>query len=252
MRAAEALDPVRLAARCRLDLDDWQAELVRADDPELLVVASRQSGKSTSVAVKALHKALYTEHSTAVVLAPSQRQSGEIVGKARSLLSRMDDPPAVTAEGELHLRFANGARLLGLPGTEKTVRTFAADLIIVDEAAAVDQSLIEAVRPMLAVSGGQIIAVSTPRGRVGWFAEAWHSDHPWRRWEIPANRCPRIPPDFLARERDALPLAKYRQEYECSFESVEGGLFHSETLDRMFADDEDELDELAQKEGTAA
>jgi hypothetical protein len=49
---------------------------------------------------------------------------------------------------------------------------------IVDEAAWVADSLIAACKPMLAVSGGDLIAMSTSKARVGWFYETWTSDEP--------------------------------------------------------------------------
>jgi hypothetical protein len=55
-----------------------------------------------------------------------------------------------------------------LPGTEKTIRGFSgAALLIVDEAARVDDALYYAVKPMLAVSGGSLLMLSTPYGRRG-------------------------------------------------------------------------------------
>jgi hypothetical protein len=49
------------------------------------------------------------------------------------------------------LELANGSRILSLPGSERTVRGYAAaDLVVIDEATRVDDELISAVRPMLA------------------------------------------------------------------------------------------------------
>jgi hypothetical protein len=45
-----------------------------------------------------------------------------------------------------------------LPGTQKSIRGFSgAALLIVDEAARVDDALYYAVKPMLAVSGGSLL-----------------------------------------------------------------------------------------------
>jgi hypothetical protein len=43
---------------------------------------------------------------------------------------------------------------------------------------------------------------------------------------VPADRIPRIPPEFLAGERRALGESWYRQEYCCSFEALEGLVYH--------------------------
>ena len=61
-----------------------------------------------------------------------------------------------------------------LPGQEKTIRGFSGvTLIIEDEASRVDDTLYRAVRPMLAVSGGRLILMSTPYGQTGHFFEEW-------------------------------------------------------------------------------
>ena len=55
-----------------------------------------------------------------------------------------------------------------LLGTEKTIRGFSgAVLLIVDEAARVDDALYYALKPMLAVSGGSLLMLSTPYGLRG-------------------------------------------------------------------------------------
>ena len=49
---------------------------------------------------------------------------------------------------------------------------------------------------------------------------------------MPAKECPRIPPEFLEEERQALPSWVYRQEYECSFEETEDAVFTTDMIDR--------------------
>ena len=60
------------------------------------------------------------------------------------------------------------------PGTEGTVRGFSrVALLVIDEAARVSDPLYYAVRPMLAVSGGKLVALSTPFGQKGHFWQEW-------------------------------------------------------------------------------
>ena len=61
-----------------------------------------------------------------------------------------------------------------------------------DEAARVDDGLYYATRPMLAVSGGALIMLSSPAGRRGVFFEEWTEGAGWDRYEVPAEECPRI------------------------------------------------------------
>jgi hypothetical protein len=76
---------------------------------------------------------------------------------------------------------------------------------------------------MLAVSAGRLICLSTPFGKRGFFHEAWeHGGDRWRRIRIPWQDCPRIRPEFIDMEKHSMGESWVRQEYECSFEALEG------------------------------
>jgi hypothetical protein len=47
--------------------------------------------------------------------------------------------------------------------------------LIVDEASRVQDALYQGIRPMLAVSGGRIVLLSTPWGKRGFFFEEWET-----------------------------------------------------------------------------
>ena len=96
-------------------------------------------------------------------------------------------------------------------------------MLVIDEAARVPDDLYRTVRPMLAVSHGRLICLSTPHGRRGFFYEAWMTGgDTWTRIQAPATEIPRITPEFLAEERRELGDSYFRQEYECSFQALEG------------------------------
>src|SRR5262249_25704588 len=93
----------------------------------------------------------------------------------------------------------------------------------IDEAARVPDELYRAVRPMLAVSNGRLICLSTPYGKRGFFHDAWaNGGDDWHRIEVPADRINRITPQFLEQERRALGPSWYLQEYFCRFEALQG------------------------------
>jgi hypothetical protein len=121
------------------------------------------------------------------------------------------------------LELANGSRIVALPGREDTIRGFSSvDLLIIDEAARVSDDLYRAVRPMVAVSGGQVICLSTPFGQRGFFWKEWTGNGPWQRIQIAADQCPRLSKEFLAEELRAMGQSWFRQEYCNSFTATEG------------------------------
>ena len=160
------------------------------------------------------------------MLSPSQRQSAEIFRKASTLFHEIDRPVMAVQESALKLELAHGSRIVALPGKEQTVRGFSGvDLLVVDEAARVADDLYRAVRPMLAVSGGRLVALSTPFGKRGWFYQEWTEGSGWHRFTVTGRDCPRISASFMDEERRALGDRWFRQEYLCSFEETEGAVF---------------------------
>jgi phage FluMu gp28-like protein len=204
----------------------------------VLLNCSRQSGKSTMSALLALHTALTEPGSLVLALAPALRQSQELFAKIAAQYRTLGQGVPSDSHRKLGMKLANGSRIEALPGTEKTVRGFSgAALLIVDEAARVDDGLYYAVRPMLAVSGGRLMLLSTPYGKRGAFFEEWTNGEGWERYEAPAVECPRIPTEFLEEERRALPGWVYSQEYECSFEETEDQVFSHDLVSAAVSDE---------------
>jgi hypothetical protein len=231
---ALGLDPVLLAERCGLEPDPWQADVLRSASPRMLLNCSRQSGKSTTVALLSLHTALYRPGSLCLMLSPTLRQSGELFRRAKALLPAVGGPE-LDEETQLSLKLANGSRIVSLPGQEGTVRGYSAvALLAIDEASRVPDALYAAARPMLAVGGGRLVALSTPFTKRGWWYEAWRSEELWERYEVPATDCPRIPAEFLEEERRSMGAFYFAAEYGCEFLDSESQAFRREDIDRAF------------------
>jgi len=230
---AAALDPVALSRRAGLEPDGWQARVLRSQAPRLLLNCSRQSGKSTTVATLATWQALY-DPGLVLLLSPGERQSQELFRKVLDVWRVLGKPVPADVENRLSLELGNGARIVALPGNEATVRGYSgAKLLLIDEASRVPDSLIQSVRPMLAVSGGRLLALSTPFGQRGWWHAEWTAGgDAWERYEIPATMCPRIPSAFLAEERRALGIF-YDQEFMGAFIDTDTAIFRGEDIDAL-------------------
>ena len=229
---AVALDPAHLAKQAGLEPDAWQMQALRSGSPRMLLNCSRQSGKSTVSAALAVHTALYQAGSLVLLLSPSLRQSQELFRKALDFYRAAAEPESPEAESALRLELANGSRIVSLPGKETTVRGYSGvRLLIVDEASRVPDELYYSVRPMLAVSGGRLLALSTPFGKRGWWHQEWEQGGDrWERVKITASECPRISPLFLEEERATLGPWWYSQEYECQFRDSVDSVFSYETV----------------------
>jgi hypothetical protein len=219
-----ALNPDRILQAQHLTPDPWQHTFLLSTDREILLNCSRQSGKSTTVAALAVHTALCRPRSLILLLSPTLRQSGELFRKVVEGYQAIGRPVPAVGASQTQLELANGSRVVSLPGNEETVRSFSGvALLVLDEAARVPDDLYRAVRPMLAVSQGRLICLSTPFGRRGFFWREWADrDAPWQRVRITWHDCARITPAFIAREHRASGPSWVRQEYECCFEALEG------------------------------
>ena len=233
-----ALDPAAFARQVNLPPDGWQADFLRSEDARILLNCSRQAGKSTVTALLAVHAALYEPCALVLLLSPSLRQSQELFRKALDVYRALEHPIPVEAESALRLELTNGSRIVSLPGKEQTVRGFSGvRLLAIDEAARVSDELYFAIRPMLAVSRGRLVALSTPFGTRGWWYEAWRSPELWARFRIPAEECPRISREFLEEERRTMGEWWFAQEYGCEFLDAETQPFRREDVDRAFEEE---------------
>jgi hypothetical protein len=239
-----ALDRVEFARSCGLEPDPWQAQLLASDHQRVIMMISRQAGKSCMAALLALHRALYYPDSLILLLAPALRQSQELYGKVRHFYGEIAGAPETVQETSLTMRLENGSRIISLPGNEKNIRGYSgASLLIVDEAARVEDALYYSIRPMLAVSGGRLILLSTPYGKRGAFYDEWTGEESWERYEVNAHQVPRISEEFLEEERRTLGEWWWNQEYMNVFGDTLFQIFSTETIEQLFShtDDEDDV-----------
>jgi hypothetical protein len=237
----EHYEAAALMTTAGLSPDPWQADLMRVRPERALLLCSRQAGKSMSVAAMALEQALTKPGSVILLVSASQRQSAELLGKVRALSMALSTPLGMEQLSVLSMKLANGSRIISLPGRAEVIRGYSADLLVLDEAAWISDALYESVRPMLAVSGGRLVALSTPFGRRGWFHAAWESAESWHRVKVTAHEVPRISEEFLAEERRSLPVNVFAAEYLCEFTDTLDSVFSSEDVIEALSDDVEPL-----------
>jgi hypothetical protein len=82
---------------------------------------------------------------------------------------------------------------------------------------------------------GQLVYLSTPKGKRGAFYETWTGNDPdWHRIQVELGSCDRITPEFLARERKNLGETRFREEYLCEFLDSDIAAFNSSLVEMMF------------------
>jgi hypothetical protein len=224
--------------------DPWQAKVLRSRSKRIILNCSRQSGKSTTIAVLACHRAIFHPGSLILVISRSIRQSGELFIKFSQMINRLDPPPERTEDQKLSCAFQNGSRVISLPSSEETIVGYSAvSLLIEDEASRVPDDIWQATSPMLAVSNGQHILMSTPKGKRGHFYEIWEKGVGWEKIKITADQCTRISKEFLEEQLAEKGPLNFSQEYKCEFINDEFTVFTEELLEKM-SKDNDNNDEV--------
>lgn len=193
--------------------DQTQADLLDAAPPRLLLLTTRQWGKSTVAAVRALWQALFFPGSLILVVGPVANQACELNRRIYHFAERLGIPLHGGGAGQQAAIFPNGSRIVGLSEVPDHVRGLSAPaLILVDEAAFFKgNDILEAVLPMLATRpDGVLWLMSTPKGQSGFFYDLWHTaDGPWQRRRVTAAEIPeRISADFLAEQQRRYPATE--------------------------------------------
>lgn len=226
-------DPVVWARRRGWDPDRNQRRILRSTSKRVILLCSRQFGKSTTAAMVAAHTAMTRPGSMILLVSRSERQSGELFSKVKTFVGSVRKSKDMAFEW----RLANGSRIVAVPSSEETIRSFSAvDLLIEDEASRVPDTVYKSIRPMLAVSRGRLFLLSTPYGKRGHFYDAWTRMKGWDRYEIQATACPRIDQSFLDEEREELGEAWFDQEYMCRFIATDDAMFSDEEIARAFTE----------------
>src|SRR5262245_55319973 len=161
-----ALDPDEILRAQGITPDPWQQEFLLSNDREILLNCCRGAGKSRTTSARAVHTALFRPKSLTLLISRSQRQAKEIMRYCKQGLKAVGWPIPPIKENEHEVELQNGSRLVALPGNEATIRTYqgVTDLIL-DEASRIPDDLYASVSPMVAISKGRTVALSTPFGQ---------------------------------------------------------------------------------------
>lgn len=221
--------------------DVWQLGLLRSTALRVMILAARQVGKSRTTACIAIRDALLKPGATIVIVSPSERQSIELLRRCKEAFEALGRPLGVVSETQTRVEYSNSSRILALPAKGDTCRGLTVDTLICDEAARIPDELFDAVSPMLAVTGGRMLLLSSPCGKRGVFHREWTSARSWERVRVTADRCPRISPAFLESERERMTEEIFLSEYGCVFGEIEGFVFSQSDIDASMSADVEPL-----------
>jgi len=200
----------------KIVLDDWQKEVLKTKG-NIALRSGRQVGKSTVISIKAADYAVKNPGKNVLIIASVERQAYLLFEKVLAYV--MDNYKGKVKTGKdrptkSRMRLKNGSTIYCLPTglSGHGIRGYTIDLLIADEAAFIPEAVWTAVTPMLAITKGDIILLSTPFGKGGYFYECF-SDPSYTKFHVSSEDCRRKDQDFLDREKSRMSELQYAQEY---------------------------------------
>ena len=225
----------------------YQQEIMDAiadqNTTSICVCSSRQIGKSEAVVKAALWWAMTKPKQLVLLISPGIRQSGHLLYRIQADLFNAAFPldQDIVRSSKSQILLKNGSMIISVPNSISTIRGYAANLIIVDEAAHFpdDKIFYEAIKPMLIRTHGKLVLLSTPLGKRGFFYksfEKWRDKSKCKSFHYPAITsdgkpiCPDMSLADLEREKEAMDEITYRQEYEAEFVDESNAYFPYELI----------------------
>jgi len=188
---------------------DWQKAIMKSPHKRKAINGARQAGKSTIVSAKPCHIAKYYPNSVSLILAATEYQAFLDMEKVKDFIAHDPNYPKVERDSDRLVTLANGSWIMVVPATEKAARGPSAPrLILLDEASRIEDIVYRSgIIPMLTDNPEcELINISTPHGRLGFFFEAMNNEK-WERYEV------RSPWEVMSIESRLVP-AEPEEEYK--------------------------------------
>jgi hypothetical protein len=232
--------------------DPWQTAVADSDSKRQIVIAARQSGKSTVLASRVLHAAATHPDSMSLLISASERQAKELLAKFTSSLLWVGPAGLGAHSSQSEVRLGNGSRIVVLASSSNAVRGWTVTehgFLCVDECAFTPRETWEAVVPVVVAHGGGIILTSSA-GAVGSWPHEIHSRPDvfpqWERHTVSAWDIQRYDKQFLADEERRLPPDVFAAEYEGAWRNaITDAVIESMLIDRAVKAGEEHADEYA-------
>lgn len=216
-----------------LILDDWQKKVLETEG-NICLRSGRQVGKSTVISILAARYAATHKDKTVLIIASVERQAIFLFMKVIAHLHEEYEKLIGKRPTLSFIQLKNGSIIRCLPAgdTGEGIRGYTIDLLIADEAAYIKETVWTAITPMLAITRGRKILLSTPHGKVGYFYRCFEDDS-FTSFHVSAEDCPRRDEEHLARERKRMTRVQYATEYLGEFIDELMQFFSRDWIDKV-------------------
>jgi phage terminase large subunit-like protein len=209
----------------------YQEKLLNDNSERIVACMGRQTGKTTTIATKAIHFAFTHPKTTTLIISPSMRQSMIMFDK---ILNFTHSNPilrkSVTRKTRTIIQLTNGSNIIALPCSEHLLRGYTANLAICDEASFIPETILtEIIYPMISTTKGTTVLLSTPWDKNHFFYKAFLNPQ-YSTHKIPSAENPLIPQEFLDEMKQNMTAEAYTREYEAEFTEAASSYFQQELI----------------------
>jgi predicted phage terminase large subunit-like protein len=227
----------------KVELHPAQMEIFKSTARFKVVAAGRRFGKSRLAAWVLLMEGLKSPDKDVFYVAPTFQQAKDIMwGTLKELGEGLIKS---THENTATITLINDRKIY-LKGSDRpdTLRGVGLRYVVLDEYASMKPSVWELIlRPTLADVKGSALFIGTPDGKNHFYdlwLQAGKDDYPeWEQFSYNSTDNPLLDPEEIEAARQSMSSQAFRQEFEASFESFNGGIFKEE----WFQVNEDEPDD---------
>lgn len=203
----------------------------------------RQAGCTTICAAYALWMIIFHKHKTVAILSKGDTESTEVLDRIKIMYEELPSflRPKIEEYNKHTLKLSTGSTIKSRPSGKQSGRSLAGSLLIIDEAAFIENidTIWAAVYPIIS-TGGRAFVLSTVNGVGNWYYNIWQGSkkeenafHPIEiNWESHPEYKRQEGFEELYKEmeekdlnvdtwekttRANMPLKQWLQEYECEF-----------------------------------
>lgn len=203
----------------------YQEKLLNDKSKRICVIMSRQAGKTSTLAVKAIWFVVTHPKTLTLIVSPSLRQSMIMMDRLQAFLHQIPrqlQKHMIAKMQRTVVRFKNDSQIVALPNSPNLLRGYTAHMVIADEAAFFREDEVvfyNVLYPMLSTTDGYLIVSSTPWSIDSVFYKMFQdpgfSKHvvTWRD----VVKAGLIKKEFIEEMRRVLPLERFEREFEARF-----------------------------------
>lgn len=166
--------------KIKVDLYDFQNRMIDGvvDNRQTVILAPRQSGKTTAIALVILHYAMFTPYKTCAILANKDAKSMSILNDVKAAFENLPDWMKLGCiEYNAHtIRFENGSTIFSAATSKDAIAGESVSFLYIDECGLIEEHLArefyKANYPVIS-KGEKLVVTSTARGVGNLFHSIW-------------------------------------------------------------------------------